>query len=107
MADAHSDPTPQWIETSALAAPALLGAAAGFLLGDMMHRNARRGVGIGLGVIGVLAVLPLMVDGVAGLITGPRSRYGVRNKIQQIRDGGNGLPDHHEVHDELREQGLI
>ena len=107
MADEHSDPTPQWIETSALAAPALLGAAAGFLLGDMMHRNARRGVGIGLGVMGVLAVLPLMVDGVAGLITGPRSRYGVRNKIQQIRDGGNGLSDHDEVHDELREQGLI
>jgi hypothetical protein len=107
MDDEHSDPTPQWIETSALAAPALLGAAAGLLLGDMMHRNARRGVGIGLGALGVLALVPLMVDGVAGLITGPRSRYGVRNKIQKIRDGGNGLPGHDEVHDELREQGLI
>ena len=107
MDDEHSDPTPQWIETSALAAPALLGAAAGLLLGDMMHRNARRGVGIGLGALGVLALLPLMVDGVAALITGPRSRYGVRNKIQRIRDGGNGLSDRDEVHDELREQGLI
>lgn len=107
MDDEHSDPTPHWIETSALAAPALLGAAAGLLLGDMMHRNARRGVGIGLGALGVLALLPLMVDGVAGLITGPRSRYGVRNKIQKIRDGGNGLPGHDEVDDELREQGLI
>ena len=107
MDDEHSDPTPQWIETSALVAPTLLGAAAGLLLGDMMHRNARRGVGIGLGALGVLAVLPLMVDGVAGLITGPRSRYGVRNKIQTIRDGGNGLPGHDEVDEELREQGLV
>jgi hypothetical protein len=107
MDDEHSDPTPQWIETSALVAPTLLGAAAGLLLGDMMHRNARRGVGIGLGALGVLALLPLMVDGVAGLITGPRSRYGVRNKIQRIRDGGNGLSDRDEVHEELREQGLI
>jgi hypothetical protein len=41
------------------------------------------------------------------LITGPRSRYGVRNKIQRIRDGGNGLSDRDEVHEELREQGLI
>lgn len=107
MDRAHVDVTPQWMETSALAAPALLGAAAGLLLGDMMHRNARRGVGIGLGALAVVAVLPIMVDGVAGLITGPRSRYGVRNKIQRIRDGGNGLPDHDEVDQELRDQGLL
>lgn len=107
MEDAHSDLTPQWIEVSALAAPALLGAAAGLLLGDLMHRNARRGVGIGLGALGILAILPFVVDGVADLVTGPRSRYGVRRKIQQIRDGGNGLPDHDGVDDELRGQGLI
>lgn len=107
MDDQHADVTPQWMETTALAAPMLLGAAAGLLLGDMMHRNARRSVGIGLGALAVLAVLPIMVDGVAGLITGPRSRFGVRNKIQRIRDGGNGLPDHDEVDQELREQGLL
>jgi hypothetical protein len=107
MEDNHLDLTPQWIEVSALAAPALLGAAAGLLLSDLMHRNARRGVGIGFGALGVLAILPFVVDGVAGLVTGPRSRYGVRRKIQTIRDGGNGLPDHDGVDDELREQGLI
>lgn len=103
----HSDPTPQWMETSALTAPALLGAAAGLLLGDMMHRNARRGMGVALGALGVIALAPLVVDGVAGLLTGPRSRYGVRRRIQQIRDGGNGLPGHDEVDSELREQGLL
>ncbi|KAB2643250.1 MAG: hypothetical protein DVB26_00150 [Verrucomicrobia bacterium] len=107
MEDDHLDPTPQWIEVSALAAPALLGTAAGLLLGDLMHRNARRGVGIGLGALGFLAILPFVVDGVAALVTGPRSRYGVRRKIQHIRDGGDGLPDHDEVAEQLREQGLI
>jgi hypothetical protein len=107
MDDQHADVTPQWMETTALAAPMLLGAAAGLLLGDMMHRNARRSVGIGLGALAALAVLPIMVDGVAGLITGPRSRFGVRSKIQRIRDAGNGRPDHDEVDQELREQGLL
>jgi len=43
----------EWQETSALAAPALLGAAAGLLLGDLMHRGARRGLALGLGALGV------------------------------------------------------
>ncbi len=107
MEDDRSDLTPQWIEASALAAPALFGAAAGLLLSDLMHRNARRGVGVGLGVLGILAILPFVVDGVADLVTGPRSRYGVRRQIQRIRDGGDGLPDHDEVDEQLREQGLI
>lgn len=107
MADQHTDSTPAWIETSALTAPALLGAAAGLLLGDLMHRSARRGVGIGLGTLGMAALLPFVVDGVAGLVTGPRSRHGVRKKIQKIRDAGIGATDYDEVDQELREQGLI
>jgi hypothetical protein len=107
MADEHSDTTPVWIENSALTAPALLGAAAGLLLGDLMHRGARRGVGIGLGALGVAALLPFVVGGVAGLVTGPRSRHGVRKKIQRIRDVGIGSPAYDEVDEELREQGLI
>ena len=107
MPDKHTASTPAWIETSALAAPALLGAAAGLLLGDLMHRSARRGVGIGLGALGVTLLLPLVVGGVAGLVTGPRSRAGVRRRIQHIRDAGIGVPDYDEVDDELRELGLI
>jgi len=107
MADEHSDTTPAWIENSALTAPALLGAAAGLLLGDMMHRGARRGLGLGLGILGVAALAPFVVGGVTGLITGPRSKVGVRRRIQSIRDGGFGTPDLQEVDEELREQGLI
>ena len=80
MTPEHSASTPAWIETSALTAPALLGASAGLLLGEWMHRSARRGVGIGLGALGVAMLLPFVVGGVAGLVTGPKSKVGVRRK---------------------------
>jgi hypothetical protein len=107
MSDQHMDATPVWVEGSTLAAPVILGAAAGLLVGDMMHSNARRGIGISLGVLGILAFVPFVVDGVAGLITGPKSKFGVNRKIQKIRDIGIGSPSHDEVDDILREQGVI
>ncbi len=103
----HADPPPQWMEMSALAAPALLGAAAGLLLGDLMQRNARRSAGVALGLLATAAVLPIVVEGLAGLVTGPRSRHGVRNRIQSIRDGGDGLTHPESVERELREHGLL
>jgi hypothetical protein len=72
-----------------------------------MHRSARRGVGIGLGAVGVAMLLPIVFGGVRGLVTGPKSRFGVRRKIQRIRDAGIGAPTYDEVDEELREQGLI
>lgn len=107
MADQHEDTTPVWVEGSTLAAPVILGAAAGLLLGDLMHGNARRGVGISLGILGVTALLPIAVGGVAGLITGPRSKFGVNRKIQKIRDIGIGSPGEDEVHHELLDRGVI
>lgn len=107
MSPLHSASTPAWIETSALTAPALIGASAGLLLGDLMHRGARRGVGIGLGALGVALLLPFVVGGVAGLVTGPKSKMGVRRRIQRIRDAGIEQPDYDEVDAELREQGVI
>ncbi len=107
MANEYSETTPAWIETSAMTAPALLGAAAGLLLGDMMHRGARRGIGIGLGALGVAALLPFVVGGVAGLVTGPKSKLGVRRKIQRIRDAGIVSADYDDVDEELRQQGLL
>lgn len=107
MADEYSETTPAWVETSALTAPALLGAAAGLLLGDLMHRGARRGLGIGLGALGVAALLPFVVGGVTGLVTGPKSKLGVRRKIQSIRDAGFVDSTYDDVEDELREQGLL
>lgn len=107
MPDEYSEAGPTWVENSTMIAPALLGAAAGLLLGDLMHRGARRGVGIGLGALGVAALLPFVVGGVAGLVTGPRSKFGVRRNIQRIRDAGIVAPDYNDVEEELREQGLI
>ena len=107
MSDQHIDATPVWVEGSTLAAPVILGAAAGLLVGDMMHSNARRGVGISLGIVGILALLPIVVDGVAGLITGPRSKFSVNRKIQKIRDIGIGSPSQDDVDEVLREQGVI
>ncbi|NJM36883.1 MAG: hypothetical protein HC845_02860 [Akkermansiaceae bacterium] len=107
MSDEYSVTTPAWVETSAMTAPALLGAAAGLLLGDMMHRGARRGIGIGLGALGVAALLPFVVGGVAGLVTGPKSKLGVRRKIQRIRDAGIVSDDYDDVDEELRQQGLL
>ncbi|NQX01168.1 hypothetical protein HQ447_10935 [bacterium] len=107
MDDDNSETLPAWIETSALTAPALLGAAAGLLLGDLMHRRARRGVGIGLAVAGIAALLPFVVGGVTDLVTGPRSKFGVRRKIQRIRDAGIVVPRYNDVEEELREQGLL
>jgi hypothetical protein len=108
MADAHSDTTPAWIETTALTAPALLGAAAGLLLGDLMHPRARRGIGIGIGALGIAALLPFAIGGITGLVSGPRTRRGVRRKIQRIRDAGMGTRSFSDdVEAQLREQGLI
>ena len=107
MSDMHTDTTPAWVESSALAAPVILGAAAGLLVGNIMQSGARRGFGLGLGVLGVAALLPFAVDGIAALITGPRSKFGVRRKIQKIRDSGIGSPFHDEVDEELREHGVI
>jgi len=107
MSDQHVDTTPVWVEGSALAAPVILGAATGLLIGDLMHGAARRGLGISLGILGIAALLPFAVDGVAGLITGPRSKFGVNRKIQKIRDIGIGSPGEDEVDHELREQGVI
>lgn len=73
----------------------------------MMHRGARRGLGISLGAIGIAALLPFAVGGLAMLVTGPKSRVGVRRKIQRIRDAGIGAPAYDEVDQELRDQGVI
>ena len=107
MIETHTDTTPAGVEGSTLAAPVILGAAAGLLFGNLMHSGARRGLGLGLSVLGLAALLPFVVDGVADLITGPRSKLGVRRKIQKIRDVGLCSPFHDEVEEELRERGVI
>ncbi|MCH7227786.1 hypothetical protein [Haloferula sp. A504] len=102
MSHENVDPDIEWTEASALASPALLGAAAGLILGEVMHDNARRGVAIGLAALGVAALMPLAVSGIVDLINGPHSRRGVQRRIRGIRDAGDGF-----VETQLEDAGVI
>ena len=93
-----------WTESTALAAPALLGAAAGLILGEMMHASARRGVALALASLGVASLLPLAVGGVVNLVNGPESKLGARRRLRKIRDSGAGGGF---VDDSLSEAGVI
>jgi hypothetical protein len=93
-----------WTEATALAAPALLGAAAGLILGDLMHSNARRGVALGLAGLGIATLLPLAVGGVVNLVNGPESKFGARRRLRKIRDAGAG---HGFIEESLDDVGVI
>lgn len=82
-----------WEETTALLAPGLFGAAAGLILGEVMHTNARRGIAIGLAGLGLAAVMPWVVSGVVNKVNGPASRRGVQRRLRGIRDAGDGMVD--------------
>lgn len=86
-----------WTEATALAAPALLGAAAGLILGDLMHPNAKRGVALAVAALGVATLLPLAVGGVVNLVNGPQSKFGARRRLRKIRDAsiGHGYIEEH------------
>jgi hypothetical protein len=77
-----------WVDGLALAAPALLGGAAGMLLGELMHRNARRGVAISLLAVGVAALVPAVAGGVMRRINAPDTERGSRRRLRYIRDAG-------------------
>jgi len=79
-----------WTEATALAAPALLGAAAGLILGDLMSPQARRGAALGVAALGIATLLPLTVGFAIGLVAGPESRIGARRRLRKIRDAGVG-----------------
>jgi hypothetical protein len=93
-----------WTESTALAAPALLGAAAGLILGEMMHPRARRGVALGFAALGVATLLPLVVGGVVNLVNGPESKLGARRRLRKIRDAGAGDDF---IEESLSETGVI
>lgn len=102
MSDENLDQDMEWTEASAMAAPALLGAAAGLILGEVMHANARRGVAIGLAALGVAALMPLAVSGIVNRVNGPHSRRGVQRRIRKIRDAGDGF-----VETQLEDTGVV
>ncbi len=97
--------TRDWTDHTAMVAPALMGTAAGLLLGEMMHRGARRGLAFGLLALGVAAITPFTVGEIKERINSPKTRRGSQKRLSSIRHAGAvGLDD---VDEELREQGLI
>jgi len=96
--DDDDDCRREWTEASALVSPALLGTAAGLILGEVMHANARRGLAIGLAALGVAALLPLAVSGIVNKVNGPESLRGVQRRLRGIRDAGDGVEEMLEEH---------
>jgi len=101
MNDDSEEADRDWTEATALASPALLGAAAGLILGEIMHANARRGIAIGLAALGVAALMPIAVGGVVRHVNSPRTRRGAQRRLRGIRDAGDG------VDEELAATGVI
>jgi ABC-type branched-subunit amino acid transport system permease subunit len=94
-----------WADNSALVAPALVGTAAGLLLGEMMHRGARRGLAFGLLALGVAALTPYTVGEIKQRINSPGTKRGAQRRLRSIREAGAVGCD--EVDQQLREQGLL
>lgn len=80
--------TKKWTDKSSAAAPALLGAAAGIVLGDMMHRGARRPVAASLFCLGLAALAPCVASVVKQKVAGPKTRRGSQRTLESIRDAG-------------------
>ena len=85
------DPTKMLLEASAECAPAILGVAAGIVLGNLMHRGARGPVAFTLGVLGVAAIAPTVVDVVRDKVSGPNTHRGTQRTLRSIREGA-GVP---------------
>ncbi len=96
-----------WIEGLAMAAPVLLGGAAGLLLGEMMHRNARRGVAVGLLAAGVAALAPAVTEGIMRRINAPDTKRGIRRRLRGIRDAGFATGDYSYLDEQMEKQGVI
>lgn len=84
----NSSQANNWLDKSSTAAPALIGAAAGMVLGDMMHRNARRPLAFSLFCIGVAAIAPSVFGAVKDKVAGPQTKRGSRRTLDGIRSAG-------------------
>jgi len=102
------DPPRNWQDTSADLAPALLGAAAGIFLGDLMHRGARRPVAFALACLGLAAAVPSVVDVIRDKVAGPTTRRGTMRTLRSIREGSGAPPRRIDyVEDELGEHLFV
>lgn len=87
----QQEPKKNWKDISSAAAPSVLGVAAGIILGDMMHRGARRPVAFSLACLGVAALTPTVVGAVKKKVNSPATKRGSRKTLEGIRSAG--VPD--------------
>lgn len=102
------EPPRNWVDTSADVAPALLGVAAGIILGDLMHRGARRPFAFALACIGVAAAAPTVLDLIKDKVAGPGTHRGTQRTLRSIREA-SGVPPRRidYVEEELGEQLFV
>lgn len=81
-----------WVDHTASLSPALLGAAAGIFVADLLDSEIRKPVGLVIAAVGVATVAPALVELIARKINGPQSRRGSLRRLQKIREGGYGAP---------------
>ncbi len=98
MTDEQSDKN--WIETSASFAPAVMGAAAGIFVGDLIHRDTRRPIAFALAAIGLCAVAPALVEVIADKVNGPNTSRGNRRTLRNIRDAGAGVDEFSDINED-------
>ena len=77
-----------WAETTADVGSAVLGAAVGIVVGDLIKEEARKPVALVVACLGVAAIVPAVVDGVKEVVAGPRSSRGAKRTLRSIRDAG-------------------
>ena len=84
----NSSQVNNWLDKSSSIAPGLIGAAAGMVLGDMMHRNARRPLAFSLFCLGVAAITPSVVGVLKEKVAGPQTKRGSKRTLESIRNAG-------------------
>lgn len=93
-----------WVDTTAAFAPAVLGAAAGVFIADVLSDKARRPAGLSLACIGLAALAPALVETMVARVNGPQTRRGSQRTLQGIRDGGLPARDISYLKDELGDE---
>ena len=95
-----------WVDTTAAFAPAVLGAAAGMLVADVLDEKARKPIGLSLGCLGLAALTPLLVNVVVNKVNGPRTERGSLRTLRGIRDGSIPTRDINYLDDSVMEDQL-
>lgn len=86
----HRKVVSPWAETTADVGSAVLGAAVGIVVSDLIKEEARKPVAFVVACIGIAAIVPAIVDGVREVVAGPNTRRGVKRTLRSIRDAGVG-----------------